>query len=301
MTSKRKGARAGASKTRSAKARAAMPRVDYGGGWSVASDPALPIPERAGALRRLAISVCDDPAEFKRMLKLVRDSSEPPPVRLAAIEALQASSFQELKFKPYRAAYVAALRAVATDPDFHIRRRVLGFLMRGKDGYAQKLLLGGLRNPEKALLPPEKALQLLGYDMHAEVYELARAMVKKPPNEAAKVEALRLLAADAKSAPVFAKILRDKGESTRARQVSASALHTLAPQALQEHAREIVLDEAENEEMKATSLTALTHFGDEDAVAKDKTLRKRVDRLKKSGKSKSVKESAKRFQGRYGE
>ena len=58
------------------------------------------------------------------------------------------------------------------DPDPELRQRVLGILMREKDGYAQKKLLEGLKNPAKALLPPEKALQLLSYDVHAEAYSV---------------------------------------------------------------------------------------------------------------------------------
>ncbi|MCP3418595.1 hypothetical protein NLM16_31245 [Bradyrhizobium brasilense] len=54
--------------------------------------------------------------------------------------------------------------------------------MREKNGYAQKTLLEGLKNP-KALLPPEKALQLLSYDVHAEAYSAERDILKKPPND----------------------------------------------------------------------------------------------------------------------
>src|SRR5438045_3268252 len=81
----------------------------------------------------------------------------------------------------------------------------------------------GLQNPDKALLPPEKALQLLSYDPRAEAYPLARAIVNKPPNDSAKREALRLLAADATAAPLFTKTLRDKSESLEVRQIAASA------------------------------------------------------------------------------
>ena len=60
-----------------------------------------------------------------------------------------------------RGDYIATLRKVATDPDPELRQRVLGMLMRDKDGFAQKKLLDGLKDPAKALVPPEKALQLL--------------------------------------------------------------------------------------------------------------------------------------------
>ena len=111
-----------------------------------------------------------------------------------------------------------------------LRQRVLGILAREKDAYAQKKLLEGLRKPEKALLPPEKALQLLSYDVHADAYPVAREIVEHPPNPLAKREALRLLAADAASAPIFEKLVRDKNESVELRQLGAAALHALKPE-----------------------------------------------------------------------
>jgi selenocysteine-specific translation elongation factor len=175
---------------------------------------------------------------------------------------------------------------------------VLGTLAREKDGYAQKKLLEGLQHPEKALIPPEKALQLLSYDVHAETYQIARSIVSKPPNAAARREALRLLAGDASAAPVFEKILRDKDELAEIRQISASALQALKPEKLRAHAREMLLDNSEYDDIQATSLTALAQFGGE-AVAKDEALMKRVDRLRGKASAK-VKQSARRFLDKYG-
>ena len=173
---------------------------------------------------------------------------------------------------------LATLRKVAQDPNPELRQRVLGILVREKDGFAQKKLLEGLKNPDKALVPPEKALQLLSYDVHAEAYRVARAIVDKPPNDDAKREALRLLAADATAAPLFEKLLRDKNELREIRQISASALHALKPEKLQKHAREILLDASDYDDIKATSLTALTSLATK-RLAKDEALLKRVEQL----------------------
>jgi len=175
----------------------------------------------------------------------------------------------------------------------------LGILAREKDGYVQKRLLEGLQDTSKALVPPEKALQLLSYDVHAEAYPVAREIVNAPPNPEAKREALRLLSADANSAPVFEKLLRDKGEDRDIRQISAAALQAVKPKRFQEQARELLLDDKEYDDIQATALTALAQFGDEKAVAKDQKLMDRVDELGK-GKSAKVKKTAKRFMSRYG-
>jgi len=233
------------------------------------------------------------------MLSVLRDQSQPIEVRLAALQSLQAASFSVVVFESCRSDYIATLRKVATDPDLEMRQRVLGILAREKDGFAQRKLLEGLENPAKALVPPEKALQLLSYDIHAESYPVARKIVNNPPNEDAKREALRLLAADARSAPVFEKLLRDKNEAAETRQIAAAALQGLKPEKLQENAREILLDDSDYDEIKATSLTALTQFGDAAAVAKDQTLKTHVDRIRTKGGAK-VKRTARQFISKYG-
>jgi hypothetical protein len=74
------------------------------------------------------------------------------------------------------------------------------------------MLIEGLQDPAKAMLPPEKALQLLSYDVHAGAFDVARRIADKPPNELARREAMRVLAADGGSADMFEKVLRNKSE-----------------------------------------------------------------------------------------
>src|SRR5262249_49930129 len=152
----------------------------------------------------------------------------------------------------------------------------------------------------KALLPPEKALQLLAYDPHAGAFTVARTIVRKPPNPAAKREALRLLSADTKAASLFEKILLDKNEEPEYRQLSAAAPQGPEPDTFHERARETVMDESEHPDVQATCLTALTHFGDRTALAKDQKLLERVGELRKE-KSAQVKQTARQFLSKYGQ
>ena len=247
-----------------------------------------------------ALAVCESEQDFQAMLKVLRDANEPVKVRLAALQSLQAASFSVLAFEGCRGDYIATLRQVAEDRDPELRQRVLGMLMREKDGFAQKKLLEGLHDPDKALVPPEKALQLLGNDVHADAYEIARAIVRKPPNEAARREALRLLAADATAAPLFEKLLLDKDELREIRQIAASALYALQPDRMQKHARDILLDKSDYDDIKATSLSALTQLGDE-ALSDDKALMKSVDRFSTGKTTPRYKQTARRFLSKYGE
>jgi hypothetical protein len=266
---------------------------------SIATSSKKTIKERVAAMAEAPLAVCDSDKDLQAMLKVLSDQDEPMKVRFAALQSLGAAAFSVIAFESCRADYIATLRKVADDPNPELRQRVLGILMREKDGFAQKKLLDGLKNPDKALVPPEKALQLLSYDIHSEAYSAAREIVKKPPSEIARREALRLLAADATAAPLFEKLLRDKNELREIRQISASALNALKPEKLQELARNILLDKSDYDDIKATSLTALTQFGDSEALGKDKALLKSVDRMRDKASTK-VKQGARQFLSKYG-
>jgi hypothetical protein len=255
--------------------------------------------ERVAAAAQAPLALCETDKNLESMLKVLRDREEPIEVRLAALQSLQAASFSVVAFESCRADYLAALREVATDPDPELRQRVLGVLSREKDGFAQKQLLEGLKDPAKQLVPPEKALQLLSYDVHSEAYPIARKIVANPPNPEAKREALRLLSGDAASAPIFEKVLRDKDELADIRQMSAAALHALRPETLRDNAREMILDKSEYPEIQATSLTALTQFGQAADLEKDKTLLKRVQNMTDKGPA-PIKQTARRFLHKYG-
>ena len=287
MTTKRKSTK----KTTAAKKRSPAKRTPTAA-FAVATNEKKTTAERAKAFVEAPLATIKSDKNLQASLDVLRDRNQPIKVRLAALQSLQAASFSVIEFEPHREDYLATLRELVDDPDEELRQRVLGILAREKDGYAQQKLLEGLQDPAKALVPPEKALQLLSYDIHAEAYPVARDILNQPPNPEAKREALRLLAADASSAPVFEKFMRDKDEDREIRQISAAALQAVQPKKFQEQAREMLLDSKEYDDIQATALTALTQFGDEKAVTEDEKLMNRVNELGK-GKSAKVKKPAK--------
>jgi len=297
MTTKRKAPAKGAKATKRTASRSKNALAGRAA-MAVATSPKRTVKQRVAAIAETPLTICESDKDLQAMLNLLRDRNEPIAVRLAALQSLQAASFSVIAFEACRGDYIATLREVVDDPDPELRQRVLGLLAREKDGFAQKKLIDGLEHPERALVPPEKALQLLAYDVHAEAYAVARDVIRNPPNEDSRREALRLLSADATAAPIFEKLLGDKNELAEIRQLSASALQALRPEKLQTQAREILLDASDYDEIKATSLTALTQFGNEESVANDVELRNRVDEMAATA-SPNVKQSARRFVDRY--
>jgi hypothetical protein len=135
--------------------------------------------ERLQAITQLADLVCKGGTAFKTAVALLKDTAEPSAVRLAALQALQTAAFGVVAFEPCQADYVEALRSLMDDPDAEVRQRVLGSLTRKEDAVAQQRLIDGLRSPDQALVPAEKALQLLSADVHTEAYDVAREILEK--------------------------------------------------------------------------------------------------------------------------
>jgi hypothetical protein len=179
---------------------------------ALAINKGKPVRERIAALARTAGAARKNDRDFEKLLSVLRDVKEPVAVRLVALQSLQTASFSVVAFESCSGEFRATLRKVSDDQNPELRQLALENLAQQKDGFAQKKLLEGLNDPEKALVPPEKALQLLSYDIHADSYTAARKIVANPPNPIAKREALRLLAADATAAPLFERTLLDKNE-----------------------------------------------------------------------------------------
>jgi len=235
---------------------------------------------RESVLGRLSIAAGKSHELIDLVLNILTNRADPPGLRLTALRVLQELSFSSGLFQTRRADYLAALREVVSDADAGLREPALEILALKKDEYAQRILLNGLRTPSEAIVPPEKAIQMLGYDVHAEHYPILRELLANPPNAAAKEEAVRALAGDPGSQQLLTDVLVDKAESLEVRKLSALALGALAPEAFAPHAKRIVADDDDEDDLRATVLTSLTSSGDQKALRDDAEFQQHVERLK---------------------
>jgi hypothetical protein len=247
---------------------------------------------RSAALQVISGAVDGQPELFDILLEVLRDAARPADVRIAVLDVLRQISFRMAAFPAKRPDYLAALRSIIDDPDAELRQRAIGILAREKDEYVQRRLIDGLEGRSKALVPTEKAIQYLGYDVHAEYFPLLRRIVEHPPTPAARTEAVRLLAADPSSTDLLLAILSDKGESSDVRRISAIGLQSAAPDQFEEQARRIVLDDDEDDQLQAMSITALTHFADPEALSRDDELTGRIAQLRTKPPSGEVEQAA---------
>jgi hypothetical protein len=228
------------------------------------------------------------------LLATVLNREESLTVRMAALDALAALAFLGPRFAPFGADYRQALRDVATDPKPELRERALELLAIDKDPYAQGLLVQGLKRPQDAPVPEAKAIQLLGYDDHAEFVPLVRRVYKRAKG-AAREEALRVLATDPQSERLFSRLLNDKSEKRSIRRLSASGLQSLNPEAFERAARRIVADEDDDNDIRATALAALAHGREAREKPVDPKLVETVQKVGESTSSRTLRSATRRF------
>jgi len=243
------------------------------------------------ALQAMSLEVGDHLELIDTLLAYLGDAGNPPDRRLAVLNLLQEISFRMVGFPAKRPEYMAVLRSIIEDPDRKLRRVAIGILAREKDDYVQRRLVDGLEGKSKSLVPAAKAIQFLAYDVHSEYFPIARRIVENPPSQGAKVEAVRLLAADPSARDLLVGILRDRSEKTEVKMAAAVALQSLDPEEFERQARRIVLDNEEDDQLRALSLNALTYFGSPAVQREDEELARRVESLNSESRSRSVKKA----------
>ena len=208
------------------------------------------------------LDAASPPASIPKEISTFRDQSRPSETRLNALHNVQTAKFMGPGFDPYRASLREALREVATqDKDPAMRTSAIETLAFDKDDQARKLLQDGFTDPSRAIVPPAKALQLLGQDDHGVALPIAREVASSNQfGTDAKEEALRILSFDHNSEGLLAGILSDKAQPEVLRTVSAAGLRTLNPQNFAQIAQKIVVDDAENDSVRASCLGALNHI-----------------------------------------
>jgi HEAT repeats len=255
---------------------------------------------QTAALQVININIEARPELIDTLLELLRDATVPADLRRAILNVLQQISFRMVLFPGKRPDYLATLRSIIEDPDAQLRRRAIGILAREQDEYVQRRLIEGLEQRSRALVPAAKAIQFLGYDIHAEYFPMLRRIIEQPPSRAAKREAVRLLSADPASTDLLVALLNDKHEDPEVRRTAAVALQSLAPDRFEAQARRIVLDDDEDDELRAVSISALTQFANPAALRQDDQLNRRIEQLRAESGSRQVQQATAGYLSKHG-
>lgn len=185
---------------------------------------------RAEALGRVTRAHGPD-AVPREALDRLADPKESAVVRVAAIKLLQQNLFLSSIASEWRPVFVEALRAAVRDPA--VRRPALDVLSLLKDRPTQELLLRGIRDSRRALVPLHEALRLLSTDVHADVIDVARRVVDNPKlrrNKAVSTQAVRILGADPASIDRLEQVVASDSYPLAARRMAATAVSHLSPE-----------------------------------------------------------------------
>lgn len=257
---------------------------------------------RYTAIKALAPAVGKREDLIDLMLEILRDKTELQFLRIEALSNLQQSTFSPVVFRPKRPGYLETLRVLVDDEDDELRRRVVELLALEKDSYVQERLVEGLNDSSAAIVEPEKAVQLLGLDVHAGNFPILRKIVSHPPNLAAKNEAVRVLAAYSDSREILSEILQDKTEAPEIRKTSAVALQSASPEQFIEQARQIVYDD-DDDDVRAACLNALEHSSDSpdfaESFSDDSDFLEKVEQLKDTTASRDLEKVANRYLSKH--
>lgn len=226
----------------------------------------------------VAAESLDQPDGPEELLQVLGDAKRTAEERRAALQALQQLSFDPASFAPIRPAFIETLRKIIEDPDERLREMALEILAQERDEYAQRRLLAGLRGDEKRLISDDRAIQFLGYDIHAEHYPILRRLAQESDNPVTRREAVKALSSDTESADLLLDIYGNKSEDDDVRRASASALLSVDPVRFEERAKEAVVDDSDAESVRAASLTALTYYANS-AIASDHSFVERVAKV----------------------
>lgn len=261
---------------------------DLAAARALASDDDAQPALRAAAIAKLGPALADDAALVTTLIDLV-GSEAPIAVRTAALQVLRAADFHFAGFRTNRPRYLDALRTASTADDTNLRLRALGVLAREKDARTQRKLVDGLRDPKKALVKPDKALQLLAYDTKGDWQDVVTEYADARGEAPERLQALRILAADASNEPRFEKILKDRKEPVAARRIALAALHAMQSTTLAGAAARVVGDAKESEELRQACLVAAS-LGKPNAE-----LEASARKLHRTAKSKGMRNAARQY------
>lgn len=219
------------------------------------NDPGM----RVLALSRLTAAVAVDEQLIKYLLELLSEVQTPIDLRKEAFATIQTISFSSPIYAVVKPDIIQTLRGLINDANQDLRQDATIYLAQLKDEFVQRSLLDGLTNPEKALVPEELAVHLLGYDIHAGIYPLLRNIVEKSSNNQSRAAAIYLLAGDPQSKDLLVNIFSNEKERFDIRKNSLLALKQQHPEDFIKIAQETIVNEQENENIRALSVNAIDH------------------------------------------
>jgi HEAT repeat protein len=245
-------------------------------------------------IRELPLDQKSFQASVRVLLDILGNESLDPACRIAALGQLGAAEFQPIEFAAFHAEFIELLRRLAVSPDKDVRTAALERLTLTNDPEAQKLLQEGLEKTRKPLVTAAKAIQLLARDDHGGAIPLFRRLAAEASGQV-REQALRALAADTKSVPLFESIASDKKERTQLRQIAVVNLKNTSATRFAKLASNLALDNKEDDKLRAVAVSAIAHTSAVADKLKSPAFAQSLQKVGSSTGSRALKASIDRF------
>jgi len=253
---------------------------------------------RSLVLQKALSSIGKNLEYIRDCLSILQDKTDRIEMRKGAFSVLKVFSFGSKLFVSLRPEYMAILRSLLDDPDTNLREMAAEELAKDKDEFVQRRLLDGLTKQEAPIISDAKAIQLLGYDIHAEYYPAVRRLLQSSESDdVTKLEAIHVLANDPESKQLLVNMMLDKKQDKELRMSSVAAVQSGHPRDFVQIAKALVLDESESTDMRTVCLNALTlvHPTEKAALHEDQQFLEKVSRLHTLTKSPELKRMSLRY------
>lgn len=219
-------------------------------------DRTQPAELRANALAMIEHAVDRNPAVVTEVLRLATSRETAAPLRAIAVKVLTDLSFSSLTMQERSAEMLPALRTIAQDPDPELRRTALSILAAHADDFAQQRLIECVRNPAAGPLPRVECIRLLGFRLHGDAYPVLHQVALSDADEAARIEAVRLLGGYSEARPALIGFL-DSRHSEDLRMAALGTLYANDPAGFPALAIAVVRDERASDALRLYAIQAV--------------------------------------------
>jgi len=252
---------------------------------------------RALALARVPSVAVDQDRLLTDLLRVAGSTSSPAEVRQAALGALQEMLFSSMATHARHHEVMTTLRSLIGDQDRAIREIALSILASQGDDEARRRLLDGLKSRPGALLPPDISVRLLGLRPHDEIYPVLHQVMLSPPDEATKVECVRVLGGYEPSRKAILDFLRNPNESTAVRQAALATLNANDRDHIADYALPIVTDERADDVLRLYGILAVQQrrTSQKLRLSGEGDFDRAVQKLETESRSRPVREAAGRY------
>ena len=203
----------------------------------VVADEQEPPEIRAAALARIVEYVPNDDRIGGLIIKWLGEPKDPIVLRRAALLTDSALAFEHMQMPE-------VYQRMLNDPQPEFRLYAFSRLVPHGDARAQQMLIAGLQNPRDALLPAPAAIAILSTAPKSDALPTLLEVARNTKDEAARVEAIRLLGGYEPARKTLVDISRNATEKDDARAAALSALYAGDREHIVEYATPILTSES---------------------------------------------------------